>query len=100
MSVPAIETRQITKRYGSLTAVHDLSLEIEAGEVFGLLGPNGAGKTTSINMLCGLLKPDTGEVLLHGQAILDGGAEIRTHVGMCPQNITLWANLTCLEQMQ
>jgi ABC-2 type transport system ATP-binding protein len=99
-SIPAIQTHHITKHYGSLTAVEDLSLEVRAGEVFGLLGPNGAGKTTSINILCGLLRPDSGEVLLHNQPITNGDAHLRRRVGVCPQNITLWSNLTCLEQMQ
>ena len=53
-----LQTHSLTKRYGSLAAVADLSLEVNEGEVFGLLGPNGAGKTTSINMMCGLLRPD------------------------------------------
>ena len=99
-SIPAIQTRRITKRYGSLTAVEDLSLDVRAGEVFGLLGPNGAGKSTSINILCGLLRPDSGEVLLHNRPITNGDAHLRRRVGVCPQNITLWNNLTCLEQMQ
>jgi ABC-2 type transport system ATP-binding protein len=100
MPAIVIQTRNITKRYGSLTAVENLSLDVYEGEVFGLLGPNGAGKTTSINMLCGLLKPDSGEVLVHGKTITDGAAEVRSRVGVCPQNIILWNNLTCLEQMQ
>jgi ABC-2 type transport system ATP-binding protein len=83
-----------------LTAVDDLSLEVHEGEVFGLLGSNGAGKTTSINMLCGLLKPDAGQVLIGGKAIVDGGAGVRSRVGVCPQDIVLWKTLTCLEQMQ
>jgi ABC-2 type transport system ATP-binding protein len=100
MAETVLQTRAITKRYGSLTAVQELSLEVYAGEVFGLLGPNGAGKTTSINMLCGLLKPDSGQVLIHGKAITDGEAEVRKRVGVCPQNIVVWNTLTCLEQMQ
>jgi ABC-2 type transport system ATP-binding protein len=100
MAEPVLQTQAITKRYGSLTAVWDLSLEVYPGEVFGLLGPNGAGKTTSINMLCGLLKPDSGQVLVHGKTITDGGAEVRKRVGVCPQNIVLWNTLNCLEQMQ
>ena len=99
-AVPAIQACHITKRYGALLAVEDLSLEVHSGEVFGLLGPNGAGKTTSINILCGLLKPDAGEVLIHGKAITNGDAGLRHKVGVCPQNITLWNTLTCLEQMQ
>jgi ABC-2 type transport system ATP-binding protein len=94
-----LQTQSLTKRYGSLTAVQDLSLEVNEGEVFGLLGPNGAGKTTSISMMCGLLRPDSGQVVIHGKPIADGGADVRTRVGVCPQNIVLWGQLTCLEQM-
>ena len=95
-----LQTQALTKHYGSLTAVQDLSLEILEGEVFGLLGPNGAGKTTSINMICGLLKPDAGQVCIRGQVITNGDASVRTRVGVCPQNIILWGQLTCLEQLQ
>ncbi len=94
-----LQTHSLTKRYGSLTAVADLSLEVNEGEVFGLLGPNGAGKTTSISMMCGLLRPDSGQVVIHGKPITDGDADIRARVGVCPQNIVLWGQLTCLEQM-
>ncbi len=93
-----LQTQLLTKRFGSLTAVDGLSLEIIAGEVFGLLGPNGAGKTTSISMICGLLKPDSGQVLIRGKSIAD--MDVRARVGVCPQNIVLWNQLTCLEQMQ
>jgi ABC-2 type transport system ATP-binding protein len=92
-----LETLSLTKRYGALTAVQELSLEIQEGEVFGLLGPNGAGKTTSINMICGLLRPDAGQVMIRGKPIAQG--DVRRRVGMCPQNIVLWGQLTCLEQM-
>jgi len=90
----------LTKRYGELVAVHNLSLDIYEGEVFGFLGPNGAGKTTSISMMCGLLKPDAGRVLVHGQPIAGGAASVRARVGMCPQEIVLWSHLTCIEQLQ
>ena len=90
----------LTKRYGDLVAVNDLSLDIYEGEVFGFLGPNGAGKTTSISMMCGLLKPDAGRVLVHGQAIAGGTASVRTRVGICPQEIIVWSHLTCIEQLQ
>jgi len=95
-----LQARSLTKRYGALTAVDDLSLEVCEGEVFGLLGPNGAGKTTSINMICGLLKPDSGQVTIRGKVITNGDASTRARVGVCPQNIVLWGQLTCLEQMQ
>ncbi|MBN2006522.1 MAG: ABC transporter ATP-binding protein [Anaerolineae bacterium] len=95
-----LQTQGLTKRYGALTAVKDLTLEVFAGEVFGFLGPNGAGKTTSINMICGLLKPDAGQVLLHGTPLHDADAAMRARVGVCPQEIVLWERLTCMEQLQ
>jgi ABC-2 type transport system ATP-binding protein len=100
MPTTVLEARELTKRYGALTAVDALSLEVHEGEVFGLLGPNGAGKTTLINMLCGLLKPDAGQVFIHGRTIRENDASIRARVGVCPQDIVLWKTLTCLEQMQ
>ena len=90
----------LTKRYGSLTAVDDLSLAVHEGEVFGFLGPNGAGKTTSINMICGLLKPDSGRVTIRGVKVAGGDADLRKRVGVCPQEIVLWERLTCREQLQ
>jgi ABC-2 type transport system ATP-binding protein len=95
-----LQAEGLTKRYGELVAVDHLSLEIHEGEVFGFLGPNGAGKTTSINMMCGLLKPDAGHVLVHGQHIAGGAASVRARVGMCPQEIVVWSHLTCIEQLQ
>jgi ABC-2 type transport system ATP-binding protein len=95
----ALQATGLTKHYGDFLAVDDLNLEVNAGEVFGFLGPNGAGKTTSINMMCGLLKPDRGDVIIQGQTITNGGADIRSKVGVCPQEITLWKKLTCLEQL-
>jgi ABC-2 type transport system ATP-binding protein len=93
-----LQAQSVTKCYGSLIAVDNLNLQVFRGEVFGLLGPNGAGKTTTINMLCGLLQPDSGEVLLDGQHVRNHGAWLR--VGVCPQSIVLWGTLTCLEQME
>ncbi len=56
-----IETHKLTKKFGDLVAVNDLSLEIKRGEIFGFLGPNGAGKSTTIRMLCGILEPTSGD---------------------------------------
>jgi ABC-2 type transport system ATP-binding protein len=100
MSPVVLQVEGLTKRYGAVVAVKNLSLAVNEGEVFGFLGPNGAGKTTSLNMLCGLLKPDAGRVLIHGQPIADGDASVRARVGVCPQNIVVWERLTCLEQLQ
>lgn len=90
----------LTRRYGPLTAVDNLTLEVYEGEVFGLLGPNGAGKTTSISMMCGLLKPDAGRVTVHGVPIRGGDTDVRARVGVCPQEVVLWDRLTCIEQLQ
>jgi ABC-2 type transport system ATP-binding protein len=95
-----LETKELTKKFGSLTAVNKLSLQVNEGEVFGFLGPNGAGKTTSINMICGLLAPTSGEVVLKGQPMINGNRDLRRIVGMCPQSIVLWERLTCLEQLE
>lgn len=94
-----LRTQDLTKRFGDLLAVSDLSLEVYEGEVFGFLGPNGAGKTTSINMICGLIKPDAGSVWLLGQLLQGGDQGLRKNVGVCPQEIVLWERLTCLEQL-
>ena len=95
-----LQTERLTKRYGALVAVQDLTLQVYEGEVFGLLGPNGAGKTTAISMMCGLLKPDSGQVLIHGQPVNAQAAAMRARVGVCPQNIVLWTTLTCIEQLE
>ncbi len=100
MPTIVLQTENLTKKYGSLVAVKDLTLQVLEGEVFGLLGPNGAGKTTTINMMCGLLKPDSGTVTIHGKRMNGGDASTRARVGVCPQEIVLWERLTCFEQLQ
>jgi ABC-2 type transport system ATP-binding protein len=98
--IPALEIRNLVKRYGELVAVNGLSLEVRKGEILGLLGPNGAGKTTTIRMMCGLLRPTKGEVLMDGRTISGTrGAGIRSMVGICPQENILWSKLTCFEQL-
>ena len=78
-----LQTQNLTKRYNGLTAVDRLSLEIHQGEIFGLLGPNGAGKTTSINIICGLLAPNEGEVFIRGKSVRGGDVAVRARVGVC-----------------
>ena len=95
-----LQTEGLTKRYGTLVAVNDLTLHVHQGEVFGFLGPNGAGKTTAISMMCGLLQPDAGRVMVCGLAVHDSTAAARARIGVCPQNIVLWERLTCIEQLQ
>ena len=93
-----ISVAGLTKRFGDLVAVNDLNLEIFQGEVFGFLGPNGAGKSTSINMICGLLRPDAGEVRINGKPAAKE-IRLRNRFGLCPQEVIVWPRLTCLEQL-
>ncbi|NQS90915.1 MAG: ABC transporter ATP-binding protein [Chloroflexi bacterium] len=90
----------LTKSYGHIRAVNHLSLEVYRGEIFGLLGPNGAGKTTTINLISGFLKPDSGEVLLHGKPITGGEGDFRNRIGICPQENVHWKKLTVIEQLR
>jgi ABC-2 type transport system ATP-binding protein len=95
-----MEVHHLVKRYGKLLAVDRVSLQIQRGEIFGLLGPNGAGKTTAIRMMCGLLKPDSGEIWVAGTPFhSSAGIQVRSKVGICPQENILWSKLTCIEQL-
>ena len=95
-----LEIKNLVRDYGDLRAVDQLSLEIYQGEIFGFLGPNGAGKTTAIRMMCGLLKPTSGDVFIHGKRVDAGkSSELRSQVGICPQENILWSKLTCFEQL-
>ena len=90
----ALETRGLSKRYGRLAALQDLSLRVEEGEVFGFLGPNGAGKTTTIRLLLGLLHPSAGAAEVLGHAVAPGGADWRLDVGYLPGELALWPGFT------
>jgi ABC-2 type transport system ATP-binding protein len=92
----ALQLQGLTKRYGDLVAVDDLTLQIRKGEIFGFLGPNGAGKTTTINMMVGLLSPTSGAVLINGQ---DRTQAPKRSIGICPQDLVLWEELTCTENL-
>jgi ABC-2 type transport system ATP-binding protein len=96
---PAIRLKGISKNYGELRAVNDLTLEIYPGEVLGFLGPNGAGKTTTIQILCGLLAADEGSVVVLGQQVSQS-PEIKASIGLCPQEVLIWPYLTCFEQLR
>jgi ABC-2 type transport system ATP-binding protein len=89
---------QVTKRFGALTAVDGLSLEVRRGEIFGLLGPNGAGKTTLIHCAIGLLEPDGGEVRVDG-AGNPREPLVRARMGIAPQTLSLYELLTAEENL-
>jgi len=94
-----IEVANLSKRFGSITAVDDLSFSVPRGETFGLLGPNGAGKTTTINILCGLLRPDGGSVSLAGKAD-PSLPEVRASLGVVPQTLALYGELSAQANLE
>jgi ABC-2 type transport system ATP-binding protein len=89
----------VTKRFGDITAVDGLTLEIEPGEIFGFLGPNGAGKTTSVNMAVGILKPDAGRVWLEPHGTPDQ-PDVRQRIGVATQALAIYENLTGAENLR
>ncbi|OGP59629.1 MAG: multidrug ABC transporter ATP-binding protein [Deltaproteobacteria bacterium RBG_13_52_11b] len=95
----SIQTTNLTKTFGSLTAVNRLNLEVKAGEIFGLVGPDAAGKTTTLRMLCGILPPDDGEARVAGCNIRSEGETLKEKVGYLPQRFGLYGDLTVLENI-
>jgi ABC-2 type transport system ATP-binding protein len=91
----ALHLLNLTKRFGNLAAVNDLTLSIYKNEIFGLLGPNGAGKTTAIKMICGLLSQSEGTIEFPGYI----GKDHKSIIGYCPQENIFYPKLTCLEQL-
>ncbi len=94
-----IEVKNLTRKFGDLTAVDDISFTVEEGEVFGFLGPNGAGKTTTINVLCTLLKPTSGEAWLNGHHAVRDQAKVRRSIGLVFQEPSLDDQLTAEENL-
>jgi len=97
---PAIELKNLTKRFGKLTAVDGIDLDIKYGEIFGLLGPNGAGKTTTVNMLSTLLDPTDGSATVAGFDVVENASEVRKVIGLCPQQPAYFPYLTGRENIE
>ncbi len=95
----AIETVDLTKRYGELTAVDRLNLRIQEGEIFGLLGPNGAGKTTTILMLLGLTEPTKGKARVYGHDSTRDPLAVKRIVGYLPDNVGFYEEMTAMENL-
>ncbi len=95
----SIQTNHLTKSFGKLTAVKDLTLQVNTGEIFGLVGPDASGKTTTIRMLCGILPPDGGEATVAGCKIPKEAESLREKVGYLPQRFGLYGDLTVLENI-
>ena len=89
-----IETKNLTKYYGKIKGVEDLTFTVKKGEIFGFLGPNGAGKTTTIRTLLGYLHPTKGDAFIFGKNITENIVEIKTNVGYIPGDLNLYGHLT------
>lgn len=95
----AIETRGLTRRFGKVTAVDNLNLQIPVGALFGLIGPNGAGKTTTLRMLAGLLEPTSGEVIINGQVANHNWRELRRQIGYMPDFFGVYEDMLVWEYL-
>ncbi|WKB34979.1 ABC transporter ATP-binding protein [Terrilactibacillus sp. S3-3] len=95
-----IEVSQLVKRYTDLIAIDHMDLQIKEGEIFGLLGPNGAGKTTLTNTLLGLTSASQGTIKIFGKELRKNNKEIKRQVGLVPQDIAVYDNLSALENVR
>ena len=92
-----IQVENITKKYGSFTAVNDISFEIEEGEIVGFLGPNGAGKSTTMNMITGFIEPTSGKIIVDGYNISKKPKKAKRQIGYMPEGVPLYTDLTVKE---
>lgn len=95
-----VEIKGITKRFGMQTVLNNVSFNIQSGECFGLIGPNGAGKTTLIDIITGLKKADAGDVMIDGLSIRKNPIQIRTMLGIVPQDIALIEELNAIDNLE
>lgn len=100
MEIPAIQTRWLTRRFGELTAVDQVSFSVAQGQFFGFLGPNGAGKSTTIKMLTGLLEPTSGSIEILGRPFAASSLDLKRHIGVVPEGMALFGRLTAPEYLR
>ncbi len=96
----AIKATNLTKKFGSFTAVDSISFEVEEGKIIGFIGANGAGKTTVIKMLCGLTRPTSGEALVAGFDVAHHPEQVRQSIGYMSQRFSLYSDLTVKENIE
>lgn len=96
---PVIEVAHLSRRFGQLTAVDDVSLAVRRGAIFGLLGPNGSGKSTIIRMLCGVLEPSAGEARVLGHDVVRESEQIKRRIGYMSQKFSLYSDLSVRENL-
>lgn len=99
MEIAAIQTHGLTRRFGALTAVEDVTMSVAQGQFFGFLGPNGAGKSTTIKMLTGLLEPTAGTIEILGQPFGAGALDLKRQIGVVPEGMALLGRLTAPEYL-
>ena len=99
-SGPAVHIEKLTKRFGDFTAVADLNLDVQPGEIFGFLGPNGAGKSTTIRVLCGLMAPTSGRAVVGGFDVSLHPEEVKRRIGYMSQKFSLYDDMTVKENIE
>ena len=95
-----LKIERVSKTFGAIRAVDEVSFEVRPGEIYGLLGPNGAGKTTTISMISGLLKPDAGEIFVAGAAFWSDPQKAKRIMGVVPQELAIYEELTGRENLE
>jgi ABC-2 type transport system ATP-binding protein len=100
MEIAAIQTHGLTRRFGALTAVEDVTFTVASGQFFGFLGPNGAGKSTTIKMLTGLLEPTSGTIEILGKPFSAGALDLKRQIGVVPEGMALLGRLTAPEYLR
>ncbi|MCT6901495.1 MAG: ATP-binding cassette domain-containing protein, partial [Bifidobacterium sp.] len=94
---PALKVNALVKRYGDMVALDHFDMEVNRGEVFGLLGPNGSGKSTAINCILALLSFESGTVRIFGQEMTPTSYDLKSHIGVVPQNVAVFNELNVQE---
>jgi len=100
MTEPLLKVTGLCKSYAGRVAVDGVSFSVASGQTLGLIGPNGAGKSTTVSMLCGLLKPDSGEILLDGAAVSSGNSTAKHKIGLVPQELAIYEELSARENLK
>src|SRR5436305_12035872 len=100
METAAIHTLGLTRRFGALTAVDNVTFSVAPGQFFGFLGPNGAGKSTTIKMLTGLLEPSAGSIEILGQTFVASALDLKRQIGVVPEGMALLGRLTAPEYLR
>ncbi|MEO6938463.1 MAG: ABC transporter ATP-binding protein [Collimonas sp.] len=100
MATMLLTVSSLSKSYGDRRAVDGISFQVRQGQTLGLIGPNGAGKSTTVSLICGLLRPDAGQILLDGEAVSAGNSTAKHKIGLVPQELALYEDLSANENLK